>query len=353
MSWQAVKWATTDVPPGLVKLAPRAVLAVYAECANEHGLQSRPTYTKIAWRLGCTPRNVADHVKTLVAEGLLVRSPDQSAVAHLPKDKRPVVYDLPMSLVRTDTYEEFAEAESALRERYRKPKTKPDAEGPKTDPREAQSLNGMQNPSCPTGERHEENFQRGMKNPSPRHEENFPSGTKKTSCSSFPGTTQEPSVVPPTRAELEAAVDPLCERLRQRLEENGRVVNPTVTRLDRAACLGLLNTYTPKQLESMIVFATADKHWRPIATDMSAIGKHHKTIYARTVEASEKESAPAGLTNDDRKFKQTFERGSRLAQIADPAPPPGVRSITASSGFFPVQQLQPANETLNQEIQAA
>ncbi|MBF6350336.1 hypothetical protein IU448_15115 [Nocardia flavorosea] len=187
MSWQAVKWSTTQVPPGLVKLAARAVLDVYAEAADEHGRQSYQSHLTVAWRLGCTVRNVSDHVESLRSAGLLVKSADQSAVAHLPADTRPVVYDLPIHWVREDTLDDFREEEKERRRRYRKPKT---GSAEPSERYEENFLTGMQNSSYREPERYEENFRHGMKDSSPRYEENFPDGTKKTSDKPSLGTTQ-------------------------------------------------------------------------------------------------------------------------------------------------------------------
>ena len=192
VSWQAVKWSTTQVPPGLVKLAARAVLDVYAEAADEHGRQSYQSHVTVAWRLGCTVRNVSDHVESLRSAGLLVKSDDQSAVTHLPADTRPVVYDLPIHWRREDTLDDFREEERERRRRYRKPKT---GSAEPSERHEENFLTGMQNSSYREPERHEENFHHGMKDSSPRHEENFPDGTKKTSDKPSLGTTPEPPLV--------------------------------------------------------------------------------------------------------------------------------------------------------------
>ena len=190
VSWQAVKWSTTQVPPGLVKLSARAVLDVYAEAADERGRQSYQSHVTVAWRLGCTVRNVSDHVESLRSAGLLVKSDDQSAVAHIPADTRPVVYDLPIHWVREDTLDDFREEEKERRRRYRKPKTGP---AEPSERHEENFLTGMQNASYREPERYEENFRHGMKDSSPRYEENFPDGTKKTSDKPSLRTTHEPS----------------------------------------------------------------------------------------------------------------------------------------------------------------
>lgn len=153
MSVEAVKWATTKVPPGLVKLPARAVLAVFAEAADKDGRGSYQSHLTVAWRLGCTERNVTNHVRALVNAGLLIVSPDQSAVAHLAADVRPVVYNLPLHLVRTDTLE-------GARDEKRK--------------RRRESRKGVVAKASETPDRSEEYFPTGPKNTSV-------SGTKNTS----------------------------------------------------------------------------------------------------------------------------------------------------------------------------
>ncbi|MFC5789690.1 hypothetical protein ACFPPE_07455 [Agromyces tardus] len=170
MSWQATQWAMKQVEPGLVSLAARAVLGVFAEAAGDDGRASYPSIPTVAWRLGCTDRNVAGHVKALIAAKLLVVSPDQSPAAHIPSDRRPVVYDLPIRWVRGD---EKPEAQ----QRGRKPGV--NANGVKErSPRSRE--NGVKDSALTTDievkdsvKRGEGSFPNGVKDPAIRGEENF------------------------------------------------------------------------------------------------------------------------------------------------------------------------------------
>lgn len=99
MSYQAVEWAIKQAPE--MPLPARMVLVVFAEAADEHGHTAYPSIKTVSQYLCCSERNVAKHVKALVGDGLLVRSVDQSAVSHIPADCRPVVYELPIGMVRS------------------------------------------------------------------------------------------------------------------------------------------------------------------------------------------------------------------------------------------------------------
>lgn len=162
-----------QVPAGLVGLPARAVLGVFAEAADKHGRASYPSLSTVAWHLDCTERNVATHVKALVAAGLLVVSPDQSPADECDPDRRPVVYDLPIHWVRVD----------------RKPDSKKRGRKPR------QAGNGVKDSASITEigvkdsvKRGEESFLNGVKNSSKRGEENFIQTTQEPPK----GTVQEP-----------------------------------------------------------------------------------------------------------------------------------------------------------------
>lgn len=189
MSYQAVEWAIKRVPPGLVSVTARAVLVAFAEAADEHGREAYPSIPTVAWYLGCTERNVSGHVKSLKASGLLVKSADQSAVAHIPADRRPVVYQLPLHWVRTDE-----KPEAGRRGR------KPIQADIGVNSSSGRLPDGAKEPSC-----REEN---GVKDSAKRGEETFLNGVKD---STFRGeeTFREPSlespVEPPSEPPKEAA----------------------------------------------------------------------------------------------------------------------------------------------------
>ncbi|WP_159850239.1 helix-turn-helix domain-containing protein [Nocardia sp. CY41] len=131
MSIEAWKWASTYIPP---KTSPKMksiggaelfVLCIFADYADEQGRASYPSQLTVAYRARCTERNVTEIVKKLVDAGLLVKSPDQSPAAGLPADNRPIVYDLPINLVRPDTIDQWREEKRArLAERAEKRRQK-------------------------------------------------------------------------------------------------------------------------------------------------------------------------------------------------------------------------------------
>lgn len=277
MSWQATQWAMKQVPPRLVSLPARAVLGVFAEAADKNGRASYPSLSTVAWRLDCTERNVATHVKALVAAGLLIVSPDQSPADECDADRRPVVYDLPLHWVRTDK--------------------KPDSKRRGRKPR--QTVNGMKDSAHIAGngvkdsvKRGEESFRNGMKNPSKRGEENFIQ------------TVLEPPKEPPTeprdryvsnasgRESLALlptldAVDAVCAHFRQQRAEAGFSRGHDITSTDRNAARVLLRAgFTPEVIAAMITFALGHKHWGGVVKNLAKLAGnaediHHEMEHAR------------------------------------------------------------------------
>ena len=99
MSVAAILWALNEAPD--IKGIEQVVLIKLAQHADEHGRAAWPSQSNIAYAAHCTDRQVRNCLKSLEAAGLIQRG-NQSAVAHLPKDERPVVYNLQLAVKRTD-----------------------------------------------------------------------------------------------------------------------------------------------------------------------------------------------------------------------------------------------------------
>lgn len=94
MSWQASAWAA-NVPHGLVGYVAFRTLSLMANDAKEDGRATWLAASTIAARLGVSERTVERGLKELRDAGM-IRYGDQAHVAHLPKNRRPPVYDLTM-----------------------------------------------------------------------------------------------------------------------------------------------------------------------------------------------------------------------------------------------------------------
>src|SRR5690554_6229292 len=93
MSVHALTWAledAPDVPPHLV-----ATLVGLANHADEHGRGAYPSQPRLARYTRKGERNVRRDLDALESLGLIRRG-DQRYTAHLPPDRRPVVWDLAM-----------------------------------------------------------------------------------------------------------------------------------------------------------------------------------------------------------------------------------------------------------------
>lgn len=86
-----MKWAMEMAPPMPAQLV--ATLTGLAYHADKHGRGAYPSVTRLAALTCKSERSVRRDLRDLEELGLLRRG-DQNKAAHLPADKRPVVYDL-------------------------------------------------------------------------------------------------------------------------------------------------------------------------------------------------------------------------------------------------------------------
>lgn len=95
MSVEAVAWALRWAP---VKSAQEHVLLIaLADRADEYGRSAWPYQEDLAKRGRCEVRTVRRHLNAMKKRGLIMLG-DQRLVAHLRADKRPIVYDLNLSM---------------------------------------------------------------------------------------------------------------------------------------------------------------------------------------------------------------------------------------------------------------
>ena len=97
MSVYAMVWVKKYAPT--INSTEMCILYALADRANDDGRGCWPYYATLADESRCSVPTVKRHIKALEDRGLIVRG-DQSQVADYPPDKRPVVWDLNMSLRR-------------------------------------------------------------------------------------------------------------------------------------------------------------------------------------------------------------------------------------------------------------
>lgn len=103
MSWQATRWAIWEAEPRSYQ--EKLVLCALAELANNDGTESYPSKNTIADGLGIADRRQVRRVLHQLERDGLIRKGDQSKANELPFDKRPVVYDLPITMTREEMRE--------------------------------------------------------------------------------------------------------------------------------------------------------------------------------------------------------------------------------------------------------
>lgn len=94
VSLVSMVWALKEAPVPNDPVA-HLVLIAYADHAQDDGTAAWPSVAKVAGYARCTPRTVQTKLRLLIGWGLM-RHGDQRLVAHLPANRRPVVYDLVM-----------------------------------------------------------------------------------------------------------------------------------------------------------------------------------------------------------------------------------------------------------------
>ena len=99
MSIQAMSWVMTkaDVRPH----GELAVLYALADRAHDNGTCAWPAQSWIAYRARCSTRSVRNHLAALEERGVIRRG-NPAWVQHIRVDRRPIVWDLNFSAVRSD-----------------------------------------------------------------------------------------------------------------------------------------------------------------------------------------------------------------------------------------------------------
>lgn len=93
MTLMTMVWALKQAPIPDGEPIAHLVLIGLADHAHDDGTEARPSVATLARYARCSPRTVQNKLRVLVDAGLIRRG-DQQTVAHLPANRRPVVYDL-------------------------------------------------------------------------------------------------------------------------------------------------------------------------------------------------------------------------------------------------------------------
>lgn len=97
MSWQASAWALKQQKTR--EPTQRFVLLCLANYAGADGRNAFPCLSTLVADTGFSERTIRRTLRQLEALGLLIRGNQAIAAAHIVRrDRRPVVYDLPLSL---------------------------------------------------------------------------------------------------------------------------------------------------------------------------------------------------------------------------------------------------------------
>lgn len=100
MSLKAILWVMESAP--VVSHTELAVLYALADRASDDGTAAFPAQAWIAERARCSERTVKRQLKNLADRGV-IRPGEERHVAYIRGDRRPLVWDLDLSLTRTAT----------------------------------------------------------------------------------------------------------------------------------------------------------------------------------------------------------------------------------------------------------
>jgi len=216
------------------------VLIALAERADENGQAAYPAKAWLAKRARCSERTVQRHLGVLRLGGL-IREGDQRHVEHLRQDRRPVVYDLRLPMVRGDSL---------------------------TPPT---MLHG-ESPEVATGS--QDGYPRGD------------TGVSQTVPTEV--TTQEPLSVGAERADVER----LCQHLADRIEANGSK-RPTITKGWRDAARLLMDNdgRTEDQVHRAIDWCQDDEFWRSNVLSMPKLRQQYDRLRLRAAQDKRATSA--------------------------------------------------------------
>lgn len=95
MSLQATTWALYDAPRDLDANEFRTLM-VMADMADQNGRNIYPSAATLAELCGVTTRTIRTKLASLEAKGLIIRD-DQTILAHIPANRRPIAWKLNMS----------------------------------------------------------------------------------------------------------------------------------------------------------------------------------------------------------------------------------------------------------------
>lgn len=217
MSVEALAWLANRAPG----VKPHWMGTLFELCngANAQGRGSHPPQARLAWVARKDERAIRDDLKAMEAAGL-IRKGDQRMVAHLPPDKRPVVWDLAMELDRGPRPEPGKPGRPPRKRG--EPEIPPEPETPpfpglsggSTDP------GGTVDPPVSDLRKHENGGVSDVKRGDPDTRQHLEKETRRTSLlgeeeqSTPPGSTTAKTPPPPSEltAEERSLAAELCER---------------------------------------------------------------------------------------------------------------------------------------------
>lgn len=101
MSLKAIIWVMEEAP--VENHGELAVLYALADRADDNGHAAWPSQEWLSYRARCTDRTVRNHLSNLEDRGVIERG-DYRLVEHFPRNRRPIVWNLNMSLTRPEKW---------------------------------------------------------------------------------------------------------------------------------------------------------------------------------------------------------------------------------------------------------
>jgi hypothetical protein len=263
MSLEAIRWVLRDAPD--VPAQCVGVLIGLAEHADKFGRGSYPSAGTLAAYARKSKRQV-HYDMSLLTEAKLIRLGDQSLAARLPQNRRPVVYDLALELVREVQPTSPLEAEPGVQSASGVQSTAPLQSASPQGATDLQEHDGVQ-PASPL-----EDQSQGCNAASP----------------GVQSTADKPSVNPESnpssrrRRDLNEGRDDamrLCAHLADRVEGHGSL-RPEIGKkwLDAARLMLDTDRRTEEQIHKAIDWCQDDEFWRGNVMSMPKLRKQYDQL---------------------------------------------------------------------------
>jgi hypothetical protein len=326
MSLDPILWAMKDAP--VANVEEWAVLATYAERADEDGCHAYPSVKTVAKRTRLSPDTVRRRVRDMQNRGLMALG-DQAAAAWIAEESRPKVYDLRIPLGWFPNLERIQQYRA---EQGRPPLTEDDrpAIAPAPDRKRRKDF-GTKRPkkSQDGGVASSEEVAPSedlapSEDPATSPETPSLEATQPSLLTNSPHTNPSSSAADAADDEADEGepredVEELCTLLADLMEGNG-CKRPTVTKAWRTAARLMLDRDGRElaKARELLKWTANDPFWAPNVQSMPTFRKQYDRLRMRAVQEWEQSRQQnGGVSRNDQAVARTLSRAALYREAED------------------------------------